>query len=304
MSNVLLGCAIGDALGVFAESKPPTYQPLLDWDGKTFIGSPHHGLLPCCYSDDTMFSTALAQSLINCNGFNPDDLSARYVEMFVNKTIRGYGTTTLLAINKLITGTHWSESGTTNSYGNGSIMRAPVFGSYFRNDLKSLIDAVNIDTKITHNSIEAIAGSLVGAIASFYATNQDTDNLLEKIIIHLPNSEVKNKIMKIHDMIENPLITPNMAFQFFGTKCDVRMTAPTILYGFIKFDNYQDACSTVIKMGGDTDTNSAIIGALYGSKYGKNHFSNYHVKNIEDSAKLIALDNQLYHRSNSNFLQG
>ena len=46
MSNVLLGTCIGDALGVPFETKLPNYQPLLDWDGKTFLGSAHHNLLP------------------------------------------------------------------------------------------------------------------------------------------------------------------------------------------------------------------------------------------------------------------
>src|SRR5258706_9659840 len=115
MSNVLLGGAIGDALGVFAESKPADYPPLLAWDGKTFLGSEHHNLPPTCFSDDTQFSITIAQSLIDNHGFNPDDLAKRYVELFTSKTIRGYGKTTLMAVSNLMNGKHWSESGVIGS---------------------------------------------------------------------------------------------------------------------------------------------------------------------------------------------
>ena len=70
---------------------------------------------------------------------------------------------------------------------------------------------------------------------------------------------------------------------------------------FLKFDNYYEACTTIIKSGGDTDTNSAILGALYGAKYGLKHFSEYHIKNVENSDKLIVLDSQLFNRSNSSY---
>ena len=42
MSNVLLGTAIGDALGVPFETKLVNNPELVEWDGKTFAGSLHH----------------------------------------------------------------------------------------------------------------------------------------------------------------------------------------------------------------------------------------------------------------------
>lgn len=79
MSNALLGGAIGDALGKFAESKPCNYPPLLAWDGKSFLPSEHHGLAANAYTDDTQFSICVAHSLINNNGFDPETLSKSYV---------------------------------------------------------------------------------------------------------------------------------------------------------------------------------------------------------------------------------
>ena len=134
MSNVILGCAVGDGLGVPFEKKLANDPLLVGWDGKSFLGSEHHKLRPGEYSDDTQFSIQVAQSLIESKGFDPQDLADRYVELFTSQTIRGYGRTTLLAVTNLLSGKHWSESGVAGSYGNGTAMRAAPFGIYFRHD--------------------------------------------------------------------------------------------------------------------------------------------------------------------------
>jgi len=301
MTNALLGAAIGDSLGVFAESKLHNYQPLLDWDGKTYLGSEHHDLKPGEYSDDTQLSRALAESLISCNGFNPDDVSKKYVELFTSNTIRGYGKSTLFAINNLIAGKHWSESGCVGSVGNGTAMRVSPLSIWYRDDLPSLIKAVKIDSAITHVSEEAEAGALAIALSAYYAVNNDTQDLLNKIVPNLPESKVKSSLYSLGALIEAENISPQSALSILGTKCDVRQTVPAVLYCFHKFDNYQNGCETIIRAGGDTDSNASILGALYGAKYGQIHFSEYHIKNVEDSSKLITLDSQLYNRSGTSF---
>ena len=125
MSNVLLGTAIGDALGVPFETKLVNNPELVAWDGKTFLGSQHHHLEPAQYSDDTQMSIMVAESLIKY-GFNPQDLSERYVNSIVSGRARGYGKTTLLAVHNLMEGKHWSKSGVPGSYGNGTAMRAAL----------------------------------------------------------------------------------------------------------------------------------------------------------------------------------
>jgi ADP-ribosyl-[dinitrogen reductase] hydrolase len=302
MTNVLLGGAIGDALGVPFESKPANNPLLLAWDQESFLGSEHHKLLPGQYSDDTMMSLAVAGSLIDNNGFDPVDLAKRYVELFTSNTIRGYGTTTFLAIANLIQGKHYSESGMAGSWGNGTAMRAAPFGIYLRHDLKTLIEACRVDAQITHASDEAIAGSIAIALAAAYATNGDTDNLIEKIVPHLPDSKVKTTLHSLDALLGNPKISSEMALRALGTKADVRETVPATLYCFLRFDNYREAVLAAIKAGGDTDTTASIVGALFGAKSGMQNILPYWVSQVEDSSKLMTLDSQLYNRSNGSFL--
>lgn len=304
MSNVLLGTAIGDALGVPFETKLANYEPLVAWDGKTFLGSEHHKLKPGQYSDDTQMSLMVAESLLENHGFNPDDLAERYVDWIVSKRARGYGKTTLLAVQNLINGKHWSESGIPGSYGNGTAMRAAPFGVYFRNDLQSLIAIAKMDSAITHASEEAEAGAIAIALASAYAVNGETGDLLDELWKVLPDSKVKSTVYSLDSLVDSPYITPEQALRVIGTKGDVRQTVPAALYCFLKFDNYHDAVFAAIKAGGDTDTTAAIVGALFGAKFGMPGLNTDLVKAVEESDRLIELDSQLYNRSNGSFLKG
>ncbi len=303
MSSVLLGTAIGDALGVPFETKLANYEALVAWDGETFLGSEHHGLKPGQYSDDTQMSLMVAESLIKSHGFNPDDLAERYVDWIMSGRARGYGKTTMLAIQNLVNGKHWSESGIAGSYGNGTAMRAAPFGVYFRNDLPSLISICKMDSAITHASDEAEAGSIAIGMAAAYAVNRESEGLLDELWRVLPDSKVKSIIYSLDSLIDSPHITPEQALRVIGTKSDVRQSVPAALYCFLKFRTYGEAIEAAIRAGGDTDTTAAIVGALFGARDGTMDMLGSWIDGVEDSAQLIKLDSQLYNRSDDSFLK-
>lgn len=303
MSNVLLGTAVGDALGVPFEKKLVNNEDLVNWDGKTFLGSEHHKLLPGQYSDDTQMSLMVAESLLDNKGFNPDDLSARYVDWMASGRARGWGKTTLMAIQNLQSGKHWSESGIAGSEGNGTAMRAAPFGVYFRNDLHSLIAICKIDSAITHASPDAEAGSIAIALAAYYAVNNQVGkpaDLIDNICQHLPDSKVRNTIYSLDALVSSEYITPVQALSVLGTKANVRETVPAALYCFMRFDTYYEAVLAAIKAGGDTDTTAAIVGALFGARDGIKAIDKSFYQ-VEDFDKLVELDSQLYNRSTKSF---
>lgn len=300
MSNVLLGTAVGDALGVPFETHLVNNPELVKWDGKTFLGSEHHNLRPGQFSDDTQMSIEVAESLIQ-NGFDPEDLAKRYVEWLTSGRARGYGRTTLLAVHNLMEGKHWSQSGVPGSYGNGTAMRAAPFGIYFRNDLQEVINACKVDSAITHASEEAEAGSIAIGVASALAVQHDTEDLLERIHAMLPDSKVKSIIYTLGSLIDAKHIPAASALRVLGTKADVRQTVPSALYCFLKFNNYYDAILAAIKAGGDTDTTAAIVGGLFGAKLGMQGIDRSFYT-VEDFDRLIKLDSQLFNRSGQEFL--
>lgn len=302
MSNVLLGCAIADSLGVPFEKVLPNDPQLVNWDNKTFLGSEYHGLKPAQYSDDTQLSRCIVESLIACKGFDADDISKRYVELFLTNTIRGYGRTTKLAIDRLISGTHWSESGVLGSEGNGTAMRSSAFGVYFRNDLYSLMNVVKIDSAITHASPDAEGGALAMALAAAYAVNNDTHDLIDKICSKLPDSTIKNIIFSVKSLLSNSFISPEKALEILGTKANVKETVPSALYCFLRFKNYQEGVLAAIHAGFDSDTTAACVGSLFGARDGLKGIPPHWVEQVEDRDKLIILDSQLYNRNNLDYL--
>jgi ADP-ribosylglycohydrolase len=65
--GALVGLAVGDALGTTLEFRPPrTFQPIDDMVG----GGPFH-LNPGEWTDDTSMALCLAESLVECGGFDP-----------------------------------------------------------------------------------------------------------------------------------------------------------------------------------------------------------------------------------------
>lgn len=299
MCNTLLGGAVGDALGVPFETKLLNNPALVEWDGKTFLGSEHHKLEPGQYSDDTQMSIMVAESLIEHNGFDPKDLSERYVDWMISGRARGWGKTTLMAIQNLVAGKNWTESGVAGSEGNGTAMRAAPFGVYYRDDIKTLIEVVKVDSAITHASSEAEAGALAIALAAAAGVNKDTENLLQRIWEFLPDSRVKSSIFSLPSLVNSPFIKPAQALTILGTKANVRETVPSALYCFMKFDNYYDAVLCSIKAGGDTDTTAAIVGGLFGAKLGITAIDkSFHT--VEDFDRLVELDSKLYNRSGKN----
>jgi ADP-ribosyl-[dinitrogen reductase] hydrolase len=71
----LLGLAAGDALGTTLEFKPPgSFDPISDMKG----GGPFR-LAAGYWTDDTSMALCLAESLIECRGFDPVDQLERYM---------------------------------------------------------------------------------------------------------------------------------------------------------------------------------------------------------------------------------
>ncbi len=70
----LLGLAVGDALGTTLEfRRPGTFEPIINMVG----GGPFR-LQPGQWTDDTSMALCLAESLIECKGFDPVDQLRRY----------------------------------------------------------------------------------------------------------------------------------------------------------------------------------------------------------------------------------
>src|SRR5262245_55247175 len=142
---MLLGLAVGDALGAAVEFAPPgSFPPVTDFRA----GGPH-GLAPGEWTDDTSLALALADSIASA-GWDPRDQAERYVAWWrrgkysVTGQCFDIGFTTRAALAEFERTGDATKSANPSSAasGNGSIMRlAPVPAAYanlFPDDLETL----------------------------------------------------------------------------------------------------------------------------------------------------------------------
>lgn len=171
--GALLGLAAGDALGAALEFAPPgTFPPITDMVG----GGPFR-LRPGYWTDDTSMALCLAESLIECRGFDPVDQLRRYLRWYRE----GYrssigvcfdiGNTVRKALERFErTGELYCGPTDLMSAGNGALMRlAPVPLFYAARPLEA-IERAGESGRTTHDHSAAIdacryfAALLLGAL--------------------------------------------------------------------------------------------------------------------------------------------
>lgn len=132
----------------------------------------------------------------------------------------------------------------SNSIGNGAMMRISPVG-YLFNTEKEIIDNALYVTEISHNSQEAISSATIIALMIYYFRKG------------LRKEEVFKKL---------DLKVEYKPFEKFNTTCNE--TLPNCLYAIYNSNNFEDSIRKVLLMGGDTDTNSCIVGSVSEAIYG------------------------------------
>jgi ADP-ribosylglycohydrolase len=172
----ILGCALGDVIGAWAERRPAAeardyatyFIRLVDFAAERN----HHGALFGQYTDDTQLTRELALSIVGERSFVAEDFAARIAKAFAQDLVVGYGRSTKIAATRLQRGVPWSESGLpAPAAGNGAAMRAAPIGLLRWNDVDQLIvDAVD-QAVITHKAEMSVAGAVTIAVATAMCLN-------------------------------------------------------------------------------------------------------------------------------------
>ena len=163
--GLLVGAAVGDALGAPFEFKPPgTYTKrfptkVLGGIGE-MIGGGGYEWEPGEFTDDTQMGLALAASLIARGGYDPDDVWPSFKAW--GKGAKDIGNT----IRKSLRHTDWrsvaSDDGNLSA-GNGALMRAfPLALAFLHADTSTVVEVVLHQAALTHQDPAAGWGAVVG----------------------------------------------------------------------------------------------------------------------------------------------
>lgn len=273
-SGLLLGTAVGDALGLPSEGLTAD-QIRRRWNGQwdmRFI------LARGMVSDDTEHTLMLAQALLS----HPEDpmafqraLAWKFRWWFVALP-GGVGMATARACLKLWIGFPISKCA-VHSAGSGPPMRSAVLGAFFADHPDRRRAFVLASSRLTHRGWQAETAAL--AIAECVALTMikdgqpDSSELISALLPLSPETEWKRILMAIEVSLKVRHSVPEFA-GVLGLKRAVSGYAlhvvPVALYAWLCHPgDFRTALISVLECGGDTDTAGAILGALAGTSGGK-----------------------------------
>ena len=154
-------------------------------------------------------------------------------------------------------------------------MRVAPLGAYFAEDLTRLVHEAKKSSAVTHTHPEGLAGAVAVAAAAATAwplrkSPTETASFFAEVLRLTPESEVKKKILQASQM---PAQTP--VKQVAATLgCGELVTAPDTVPFCIwvaahRLGNFVDALADTISVGGDCDTNAAIVGGIVALSTGR-----------------------------------
>lgn len=192
------------------------------------------------YSDDTILTVAIKDAILHDGEY--DKYLRQYIQEYKNykPNFKPYFKTPFSP--NLI---KWSSGNTIGtSIGNGAMMRISPVGFMFNNE-QDVIENAKLATMPSHNTKEAIDASTTIALMIYYFRNGYSKEEVYKKL----NIKVSYK-----------------PFTKFNMTCSE--TISNCLYAFYVSNSFEDAIRKTLLMGGDTDTNCAIVGSIAEAFYG------------------------------------
>lgn len=274
--GMLLGLAIGDALGAAVEFQSPGRFP----EVAGYRDGGLHRLKPGEWTDDTSMALALADSIAN-SGWDLNDQAKRYVKWWrdgaysVNGTCFDIGMTTRAGLRRFCESGDAKHSGdrAESTSGNGSIMRlAPVpihFANLFPDRLEELLERAVESSLPTHASpqcltacayFSVVLAGLVHGVPREEVLREDWKPLRKlREIVNL-HREVEQIIRGSFRLKEPPMIR--------GSGYVIK-SLEAALWAFHRASDFRQAVLLAVNLGDDADTTGAVCGQLAGAYWGE-----------------------------------
>jgi len=303
-TGCMLGAAIGDALGKQNEGlgrKDILENGYVTDYGKARPGCPGEKLREGQYTDDTEQMIVLAQSLIECNGFNAVDFAGKIAKWgadSLNDPVKKslVGPSSAASIVRLNSGITWKESG-SDIPSCGSAMRVAPIGLFYK-DMDEIESNAALSSIPTHNSRGAIAGAVAVAVAVRSALfEKDCVEIIKETTSRTSKFDT-GLAKKIDFSFEKKDIEPDKVFEEIGTSYLVYDTVPCAFYCFSRhFEAPEKAIIEAVNAGGDTDSIACMTGALCGALHGIDVIPEKWLKGLENRKMIEHLSNAIWRKS-------
>jgi ADP-ribosylglycohydrolase len=261
------GLAIGDALG-----------EALSYRAESAVERVCRNDLPAgpwFHTDDTEMAISIAATLKSHGYIDQDALARRFSRRFEREPDRGYGKMTRIQMREIIAGANWRHTaanafGGQGSMGNGGAMRVAPLGAYFADDADRCVHEAQASSTVTHTHREGVAGTIAVAVAAATAwrlrsapVSERARSFFNSVLALTPESKVRQGIVLANQLAPGPHNQSAAKVLGNGSLVTAPDTVPFCIWVVAHYsDNYVEALAQTIAVGGDCDTNAAIVGGI------------------------------------------
>jgi len=280
----ILGAFIGDAAGGVLEfSRCKIQQEHVD-HALTFPGGGCFKFEPGELTDDSEMAMSLFNAILEDEGVPTTQTLAKHYLFWQNSHPKDMGFTTRAALDEMYYYLKHIPDGMTEekfyqnvakvnnrSKSNGCLMRATPLSVLCHNlSPEDIYKTTAIDVKMTHSNPACTDMVAMYNIAIGHLINNPKDNsgAIKKVSEFLENIEIDSDIMQYYlyavdeEDLEHKLPPAT-------SKIGWAMIAFSYSFHYLKLGvSYEEAISRALLLGGDTDTNAAIVGGMMGACHG------------------------------------
>lgn len=225
----MLGALAGDIIGSIYEG-----SPIKTTDFPLF--GPHHR-----FTDDTVLTVATADALLN--GLDYASVYRVYGRRYPHA---GYG-------GSFIDWLFADQAGPYHSWGNGSAMRVSPIGWAFDTAAEVLAEAER-SAAVTHNHPEGIKGAQATALAVYLARTGHNKGAIQQ--------EIEQRFSY---NLSRPLAEIRPGYRF---EVSCQGSVPEAIIAFLEATDVEQAIRLAISLGGDSDTQACLAGAIAEAYFG------------------------------------
>ena len=225
------------------------------------------------YTDDTEMAVAVFETLERLGEIDENVMAWAFSARFRKDSDRGYGKMARHILKEIGNGTPWRDASSNafggGSFGNGAAMRVAPLGAYFSDDLSMVPAMAKKSAQVTHFHPEGIAGAIAVAVAAAMASSQRgkpldeaTKAIWDAVLDFTPESKVRGRLTIAHSLSD--VDTKDVAREVGnGAEISAQDTVPFCIWSACEcLGCYREAMLSTIEVGGDCDTNCAIVGGI------------------------------------------
>ena len=286
----MIGCAIGDALGAAYEGCPFSNVDVTD---VAFTGR---------WTDDTHMMIGMAESLIECRGFNGEHMTWTFIRNWQKEPWRGYGPGPPRVFRLILSGVSWREAakklyGGMGSFGNGAAMRIAPIALLYHDKPEELREVAYRSAEITHAHELGMEGAAVQAYAISLALKINKEfspeEYLKEIAYFTRSRAYRDKLLTAVRLLDER--NRRIIVKELGNGVEAFNSVPTAIYCFAKnHEDYAKAVLYAVSLRGDADTIAAMTGAIAGAHHGEEGIPRAWIERLERAEYIKKLARELW----------